>query len=69
MDSKSNASKGPNKVPADHAYMKSFVDGMLKDIRAAHKSREEQLAGAVRSYKKRMQNLIKTHENLLIAYR
>nr|XP_032621610.1 coiled-coil domain-containing protein 78-like [Chelonoidis abingdonii] len=69
MDSKSNASKGPNTVPADHAYMKRFVDGMLKDIRAAHKSREEQLAGAVRSYKKRMQNLVKRHENLLIAYR
>ncbi|XP_038274481.1 coiled-coil domain-containing protein 78 isoform X2 [Dermochelys coriacea] len=69
MDSKSNASKGPNKEPADHAYMKRFVDGMLKDIRAAHKSREEQLAGAVRSYKKRMQNLVKRHENLLIAYR
>ncbi|XP_034638866.1 coiled-coil domain-containing protein 78 isoform X1 [Trachemys scripta elegans] len=69
MDSKSNASKVPNKVPADHAYMKRFVDGMVKDIRAAHKSREEQLAGAVRSYKKRMQNLVKRHENLLIAYR
>ncbi|XP_030401476.1 coiled-coil domain-containing protein 78 isoform X3 [Gopherus evgoodei] len=69
MDSKSNASKGPNKVPADHAYMKRFVDDMLKDIRAAHKSREEQLAGAVRGYKKRMQNLVKRHENLLIAYR
>uniref|UniRef100_A0A452IYQ2 DUF4472 domain-containing protein n=1 Tax=Gopherus agassizii TaxID=38772 RepID=A0A452IYQ2_9SAUR len=69
MDSKSNASKGPNKVPADHAYMKRFVDDMLKDIRAAHKSREEQLAGAVRVYKKRMQNLVKRHENLLIAYR
>uniref|UniRef100_A0A8C3HPY8 DUF4472 domain-containing protein n=1 Tax=Chrysemys picta bellii TaxID=8478 RepID=A0A8C3HPY8_CHRPI len=59
----------PNKVPADHAYMKRFVDGMVKDIRAAHKSREEQLAGAVRGYKKRMQNLVKRHENLLIAYR
>nr|XP_042703860.1 coiled-coil domain-containing protein 78 isoform X3 [Chrysemys picta bellii] len=69
MDSKSNASKVPNKVPADHAYMKRFVDGMVKDIRAAHKSREEQLAGAVRGYKKRMQNLVKRHENLLIAYR
>ncbi|XP_050824218.1 coiled-coil domain-containing protein 78 isoform X1 [Gopherus flavomarginatus] len=69
MDSKSNASKGPNKVPADHAYMKRFVDDMLKDIRAAYKSREEQLAGAVRGYKKRMQNLVKRHENLLIAYR
>ncbi|KAG6924121.1 coiled-coil domain containing 78 [Chelydra serpentina] len=69
MDCKSNASKGPNKVPADHVYMKRFVDGMMKDIQAAHKSREEQLAGAVRGYKKRMQNLVKRHENLLIAYR
>ncbi|XP_067407182.1 coiled-coil domain-containing protein 78 [Emydura macquarii macquarii] len=69
MDSKSNASKGPSKAATDHAHMKRFVDSMLKDIRAAHKSREEQLAGAARGYKKRMQNLVKRHENLLIAYR
>ncbi|KFR16443.1 Coiled-coil domain-containing protein 78, partial [Opisthocomus hoazin] len=66
MDSKSN--NGPRKAPADHAPMKRFVDSMLKDIRASYKSREEQLAGAARGYKKRMKNLVKKHENLLIAY-
>lgn len=48
--------------------MKRFVDSMLKDIRASYKSREEQLAKAARGYKKRMKNLVKKHENLLIAY-
>ncbi|XP_074867387.1 coiled-coil domain-containing protein 78 isoform X2 [Carettochelys insculpta] len=69
MDSKSNASVGPRKKRVDPAHMKHFVDSMLKDIRTAYKSREEQLAGAVRVYKKRMQKLVKRHENLLIAYR
>ncbi|XP_056392779.1 coiled-coil domain-containing protein 78 isoform X1 [Hyla sarda] len=49
--------------------MKQYVDSMLSDIKASHRSREEQLATATRQYKKRMQNLIKKHENLLIAYR
>ncbi|NXJ44157.1 CCD78 protein, partial [Ciconia maguari] len=69
MDSKSSHVTGPSKAPADHAPMKRFVDSMLKDIRASYKSREEQLAGAARGYKKRMKNLVKKHENLLIAYR
>ncbi|NWI26557.1 CCD78 protein, partial [Sula dactylatra] len=69
MDSKSSNVTGPSKAPADHAHMKHFVDNMLKDIRASYKSREEQLAGAARSYKKRMKSLVKKHENLLIAYR
>ncbi|KFZ56620.1 Coiled-coil domain-containing protein 78, partial [Podiceps cristatus] len=69
MDSKSSSVAGPSKAPADHAPMKGFVDSMLKDIRASYKSREEQLAGAARGYKKRMKNLVKKHENLLIAYR
>ncbi|KAM6407599.1 LOW QUALITY PROTEIN: coiled-coil domain-containing protein 78 [Rhynochetos jubatus] len=68
MDSKSSNVTGPSKAPADHAHMKRFVDSMLKDIRASYKSREEQLAGAARGYKKRMKNLVKKHENLLIAY-
>ncbi|NXK50053.1 CCD78 protein, partial [Chauna torquata] len=68
MDSKSSNRTGPSKAPADHAHMQRFVDGMLKDIRASYKSREEQLAGAARAYKKRMKNLVKKHENLLIAY-
>ncbi|NXS95760.1 CCD78 protein, partial [Jacana jacana] len=62
MDSKSS------KASAGNAPMKRFVDNMLKDIRASYKSREEQLAGAARGYKKRMKNLVKKHENLLIAY-
>ncbi|NWI55271.1 CCD78 protein, partial [Calyptomena viridis] len=68
MDSKSNNMTGHSKVPADHAAMKHFVDNMLKDIRASYKSREEQLARAARGYKKRMKDLVKKHENLLIAY-
>ncbi|NXT18890.1 CCD78 protein, partial [Syrrhaptes paradoxus] len=68
MDSKSSGTAGPGKAPADPAAMKRFVDGMLKDIRASYKSREEQLAAAARGYKKRMKNLVKKHENLLIAY-
>nr|XP_038043076.1 coiled-coil domain-containing protein 78 isoform X3 [Anas platyrhynchos] len=65
MDSKSSDRTEPSKAPA---HMKHFVDSMLKDIRASYKSREEQLAGAARAYKKRMKNLVKKHENLLIAY-
>ncbi|XP_014133483.2 coiled-coil domain-containing protein 78 [Falco biarmicus] len=68
MDSKSSNITGPSTAPADLAPMKHFVDSMLKDIRASYKSREEQLAKAARGYKKRMKNLVKKHENLLIAY-
>ncbi|NXP21847.1 CCD78 protein, partial [Scytalopus superciliaris] len=68
MDSKSSHLTGGSKAPADHAAMKHFVDNMLKDIRASYKSREEQLARAARGYKKRMKDLVKKHENLLIAY-
>ncbi|XP_069838289.1 coiled-coil domain-containing protein 78 isoform X3 [Dendropsophus ebraccatus] len=49
--------------------MKQYVDSMLSDIKASHRSREEQLATATRQYKKRMQNLMRKHETLLIAYR
>nr|XP_056722397.1 coiled-coil domain-containing protein 78 [Euleptes europaea] len=69
VDSESVEKTGADKVPSEAAHMKRFVDSMLKDIRASHRSREEQLAGAARGYKKRLQNLVKTHENLLIAYR
>ncbi|OPJ87633.1 coiled-coil domain-containing protein 78 [Patagioenas fasciata monilis] len=69
VDSKSSNVTGPSKALGDHVHMKRFVDNMLKDIRASYKSREEQLAGAARGYKKRMKNLVKKHENLLIAYR
>ncbi|KFP03133.1 Coiled-coil domain-containing protein 78, partial [Calypte anna] len=68
MDSKSINLTGPRKAPGDPAALKHFMDNMLKDIRASYKFREEQLAGAARGYKKRMKNLVKKHENLLIAY-
>ncbi|XP_075422383.1 coiled-coil domain-containing protein 78 [Ascaphus truei] len=57
------------KSQADPTRMKQFVDSMLSDIKASHRSREEQLASAARQYKKRMQSLLAKHENLLVAYR
>ncbi|NWV89062.1 CCD78 protein, partial [Machaerirhynchus nigripectus] len=68
MDSKPSSVTGPDKGPAGQAAMKHFVDSMLRDIRASYKSREEQLARAARGYKKRMKDLAKKHEKLLIAY-
>nr|XP_020668159.1 coiled-coil domain-containing protein 78 [Pogona vitticeps] len=70
IDSKSAAAATEGgQAPRETVQMKRFVDNMLKDIRASYKSREQQLAGAARGYKKRMQNLVKRHEGLLIAYR
>ncbi|NXM84896.1 CCD78 protein, partial [Oenanthe oenanthe] len=68
MDSKPSSVNGPSQAPAGRAAMKSFVDSMLRDIRASYKSREEQLARAARGYKKRLKDLARKHENLLIAY-
>ncbi|XP_039587666.1 coiled-coil domain-containing protein 78 isoform X2 [Passer montanus] len=68
MDSKPSSVTGHSKAPAGHAAMKNFVDRMLRDIRASYKCREEQLARAARGYRKRMKDLAKKHENLLIAY-
>ncbi|NXS89746.1 CCD78 protein, partial [Erpornis zantholeuca] len=68
MDSKPSSVAGPDKAPAGQAAMKHFVDSMLRDIHASYKSREEQLARAARGYKKRMKDLAKKHEKLLIAY-
>ncbi|NXH40582.1 CCD78 protein, partial [Dicaeum eximium] len=68
MDSKPSSVPGHSKAPAGQAAMKNFVDSMLRDIQASYKSREEQLARAARGYKKRMKDLAKKHENLLIAY-
>ncbi|NWV12970.1 CCD78 protein, partial [Ptilonorhynchus violaceus] len=68
MDSTASTVPGRSKAPAGQAAMRHFVDSMLRDIRASYKSREEQLARAARGYKKRMKDLVKKHENLLIAY-
>uniref|UniRef100_A0A673BWK3 Coiled-coil domain containing 78 n=1 Tax=Sphaeramia orbicularis TaxID=375764 RepID=A0A673BWK3_9TELE len=42
---------------------------MLQDVRSSYRTREEQLASAARSYKKRLQRVTNTHHTLLIAYR
>ncbi|NXB55386.1 CCD78 protein, partial [Struthidea cinerea] len=68
MDSKPSSVTGRDRAPAGQAAMKHFVDSMLGDIRASYKCREEQLARAARGYRKRMKDLAKKHENLLIAY-
>ncbi|NXG95443.1 CCD78 protein, partial [Loxia leucoptera] len=67
-DSKPSSVTGPSKAPAGHAAMQSFVDSMLRDIQASYKCREEQLARAARGYRKRLKDLAKKHEDLLIAY-
>ncbi|XP_072125659.1 coiled-coil domain-containing protein 78 isoform X4 [Mobula birostris] len=69
VDNSVKPSNDDTKPSTDPPHLKKFVDSMLKDIRSAYRSREEQLATAARSYKKRMQNVFKKHEYLLIAYR
>lgn len=42
---------------------------MLRDIKAAHNDREDQLSSAAISYKNKLINLTKKHERLLVEYR
>ncbi|XP_071248324.1 coiled-coil domain-containing protein 78 [Salvelinus alpinus] len=57
------------KGPPEKVKMRGFVDSMLQEVRSSYRAREEQLASAARSYKKRLQRLTKNHQALLIAYR
>ncbi|XP_018537336.1 coiled-coil domain-containing protein 78 [Lates calcarifer] len=57
------------KTPSERTKMRQFVESMLQDVRSSYRVREEQLASAARSYKKRLQKMTKTHHALLIAYR
>ncbi|KAM6951148.1 coiled-coil domain-containing protein 78 [Aplochiton taeniatus] len=57
------------KGPPERVKMRGFVDTMLQEVRSSYRAREEQLASAARSYKKRLQRLAKTHQALLMAYR
>ncbi|XP_028989914.1 coiled-coil domain-containing protein 78 [Betta splendens] len=54
---------------SEGATLRAFVDRMLQDVRSSYRAREEQLASAARSYKKRLQTMTRTHHALLIAYR
>ncbi|KAK5850712.1 hypothetical protein PBY51_001566 [Eleginops maclovinus] len=60
---------GKGKNPPKASKLRSHVDSMLQDVRSSYRAREEQLASAARSYKKRLQKITKTHHALLIAYR
>ncbi|XP_005448307.1 coiled-coil domain-containing protein 78 isoform X3 [Oreochromis niloticus] len=58
-----------SKRPSEPSKMRGFIDSMLQDVRLSYRAREEQLATAARSYKKRLQRITQTHHALLVAYR
>ncbi|XP_033963025.1 coiled-coil domain-containing protein 78 [Pseudochaenichthys georgianus] len=60
---------GEGKSPPEASKLRAHVDSMLQDVRSSYRAREEQLASAARSYKKRLQKITKTHHALLVAYR
>lgn len=49
--------------------LRELVDRMLQDVRSSYRVREEQLAAAVRSYKKSLHKVLEVHQALLTAYR
>ncbi|XP_034526577.1 coiled-coil domain-containing protein 78 isoform X3 [Ailuropoda melanoleuca] len=51
------------------AALRTFLETTLEDIRAAHRSREQQLARAARAYRKRLACLSRRHEELRAAHR
>ncbi|XP_068824533.1 coiled-coil domain-containing protein 78 [Capricornis sumatraensis] len=50
------------------AALWTFLETTLEDIRAAHHSREQQLARAARTYRKCLADLSRRHEELLTAH-
>ncbi|XP_067563286.1 coiled-coil domain-containing protein 78 isoform X4 [Pseudorca crassidens] len=59
---------GAGPKPASTA-LRTFLETTLEDIRGAHHSREQQLARAARTYRKRLADLSQRHEELLAAHR
>ncbi|XP_066131481.1 coiled-coil domain-containing protein 78 [Saccopteryx bilineata] len=57
---------GESQAPAA-VGLRTFLETVLEDIRAAHHSREQQLARAARIYRKRLTDLSQRHEALLGA--
>ncbi|XP_045705074.1 coiled-coil domain-containing protein 78 [Phyllostomus hastatus] len=60
---------GANQVPTAGGALQTFLETTLEDIRAAHHSREQQLARAARIYCKRLADVSRRHEELLGAHR
>jgi hypothetical protein len=54
---------------ATPAKMEQYVGQMLDDVKRAHRSREDQLSSAAVSYKQRLEQAVRQHEVLLVAYR
>ncbi|XP_039740752.1 coiled-coil domain-containing protein 78 isoform X6 [Pteropus medius] len=50
------------------AALQTFLKTTLEDIREAHHSREQQLARAARDYRKRLADLSRRHEELLVSH-
>uniref|UniRef100_A0A8D2DND2 Coiled-coil domain containing 78 n=1 Tax=Sciurus vulgaris TaxID=55149 RepID=A0A8D2DND2_SCIVU len=49
--------------------LQTFLETALQDIRAAHHSREQQLARAARAYRKHLADLSRRHDELLVIHR
>ncbi|XP_069920290.1 coiled-coil domain-containing protein 78 isoform X3 [Oryctolagus cuniculus] len=49
--------------------LRPFLEATLQDIRAAHRSREQQLARAARTFQRRLADLSRRHEELLATHR
>ncbi|KAK2491588.1 hypothetical protein MC885_016349, partial [Smutsia gigantea] len=48
--------------------LQAFLETTLEDIRTAHHSREQQLARAARTYRKRLADLSRRHKELLVTH-
>lgn len=57
---------GKGSAPA--AAVRPFLEAVLEDMRVAHRSREQQLARAARTYRKRLAELSSRHEELLATH-
>lgn len=58
-----------NASSTSQAALQAFLEATLQDIRAAHRSREQQLAQAARAYRKRLADLNQRQELLLTTCR
>ncbi|XP_028616590.1 coiled-coil domain-containing protein 78 [Grammomys surdaster] len=58
-----------NASSTSQAALQAFLEATLQDIRAAHRSREQQLAQAARAYRKRLAELNQRQELLLTTCR
>uniref|UniRef100_F6Z7A4 DUF4472 domain-containing protein n=1 Tax=Ciona intestinalis TaxID=7719 RepID=F6Z7A4_CIOIN len=64
-----NGPPDASRKPSSNQQMQKYVEGMMKDMKSAFRSREEQLSNAARNYKKQSKRVALRHEKLLIHYR